>query len=76
MGPWRGIVAPKGTPEEILDIIADAYVKAFNDPEFKKAFEKAELPSNSWLNRKDFTEQVQTQTVELKKIIDEATAKE
>lgn len=76
MGPWRGIVAPKGTPEEVIDTIANAYIQAFNDPAFKEVFEKAGLPADSWKNREDFTKQVQTQSKELKKVIDEATAGE
>ncbi len=73
-GPWRGIAAPAGTPEDVLDTIADAYVKAFNDPEFKDNFAKAGLPSDSWLARPEFTKLVKEQAEDLKRVIDEATA--
>jgi len=74
MGPWRGIVAPKGTPEEVLDTIADAYVKAFNDPEFKANFEKAGLPTDSWLPRAEYTRVIKEQAEALKEVVKEATA--
>ena len=74
MGPWRGIVAPKGTPEDVLDTIADAYVKAFNDPEFKANFDKAGLPSDSWLPRAEYTKRVAEQAEALKEVVREATA--
>ncbi len=71
-GPWRGIAAPAGTPDDVLNTIADAYVKAFNDPEFKEYFGKAGLPYDSWLPRAEFTELVKEQAEVLKKTIEEA----
>ncbi len=35
-GSYRGYLAPKGTPKEIIDILADALEKVANDPEYKK----------------------------------------
>ncbi len=75
MGAWRGLAAPKGTPDEVIDIIADAFVKAFNDPEFKSNFEKAGLPSDTWLDRDGFTKLYKEQAELLKELIDEATGK-
>ena len=37
----RAIVAPKGTPQEIIDFYADAFKKAMEDPEYVDAAEKA-----------------------------------
>lgn len=75
MGPWRGIVAPKGTPEDAIQKIEAAYMKAFQDPEFKAAFDKAGLPSDTWSDRNAFKELVKKQTVELQQVIKEATTK-
>lgn len=33
---WRGIVAPKGTPEEVIKTIEDAYKKAYDDPAYQE----------------------------------------
>ncbi|UOQ91902.1 tripartite tricarboxylate transporter substrate binding protein [Halobacillus shinanisalinarum] len=36
---WRGLVAPEGTDEEILNYLTDALEKAFNEEDFQKAME-------------------------------------
>ncbi len=71
-GPWRGLAAPAGTPEDVLNAIADAYVKAFNDPEFKAAFEKAGMPADTWLGRAEFTDVYKGQAEVLKALVEEA----
>jgi tripartite-type tricarboxylate transporter receptor subunit TctC len=40
-GSARAIVAPKGTPQEVIDFYADAFKKAMEDPEYVEAAEKA-----------------------------------
>ncbi|MCJ7772093.1 MAG: tripartite tricarboxylate transporter substrate binding protein, partial [Desulfobacterales bacterium] len=40
-GTWRGILAPKGTPEDVLKVLRDAFKKTTEDPEFLADFEKA-----------------------------------
>ena len=40
-GSARAIVAPKGTPQEIIDFYADAFKQAMEDPEYVEAAEKA-----------------------------------
>jgi tripartite-type tricarboxylate transporter receptor subunit TctC len=37
---WNAMMAPKGTPKEIIDKIAAEFVKAVKDPEFVKALDK------------------------------------
>ncbi len=74
-GSWRGLVAPKGTPEEVLAKIADAFVKAFNDPAFSEAYTKAGLPANMWMNREDFTAHVENQKKDLAAVIAEIDVK-
>lgn len=41
----RGFAAPKGTPKEIIDKLADAFKKASADPEYLKQMEKMGLPA-------------------------------
>lgn len=43
-GSSRGISAPPGTPDEIIQILADACEKAANDPEFVEKALKAQQP--------------------------------
>jgi tripartite-type tricarboxylate transporter receptor subunit TctC len=43
-GSSRGISAPPGTPDEVVDILCDAFEKAAKDPEFLAQAEKAMLP--------------------------------
>lgn len=38
---WRGIGLPKGVPQEIKDIILDAFTKAYNNPEFQQRAQEA-----------------------------------
>lgn len=40
-GSARAIVAPKGTPQEVVDFYADAFKKAMEDPAYLEAAEKA-----------------------------------
>ena len=36
-GSYRGYLAPKGTPKEIVDVLADGLEKVSADPQFKQA---------------------------------------
>ena len=36
---WTGLFAPKDTPDEVVNIISDAYKKTLEDPEVVKTFE-------------------------------------
>lgn len=44
IGSWKGIAAPKGTPQEVLDALRNAFYQASQDNEFKAAMEEAGLP--------------------------------
>ena len=74
-GPWRGLVAPKGTPEEVVAAIEAAFLKAFADPEFVEAYGKAGLPASMWMNRADFTALVDQQKVDIAEVIAETGVK-
>jgi tripartite-type tricarboxylate transporter receptor subunit TctC len=42
-GSYRGYLAPKGTPREIVDTLADAMEKVASDPEYRKLCESNNL---------------------------------
>jgi tripartite-type tricarboxylate transporter receptor subunit TctC len=57
----RGFAAPKDTPKEIIDILAEAFRKAHEDPEYQAEMEKMGLPAKylgpeefGELNKKEF----------------------
>ena len=74
-GPWRGIVVPKGTPEDVIAKIEDAFVKAFHDPEFTEAYTKAGLPADMWMDRKGFTEMFKKQQEEIAAVVADVDVK-
>ncbi|RMF83441.1 MAG: tripartite tricarboxylate transporter substrate binding protein, partial [Nitrospinota bacterium] len=41
IGGWAGIAAPRGTPEEVLQVLYDAVTKAVNSPEFTQFIENS-----------------------------------
>ena len=49
----KGLVLPKGVPPEIKQKLADAFKKAYDDPQFKATAEKLKLEI-SYLNANDF----------------------
>ncbi|NEU29260.1 tripartite tricarboxylate transporter substrate binding protein [bacterium LRH843] len=40
VGAWRGIAVPKGTPQEVIDVLQDAFLKAAEDEEFVSFMDK------------------------------------
>ena len=44
MNSARGYVAPKGTPKEIVDFLADAFKKAMDEPDYIEEMESMGLP--------------------------------
>lgn len=52
-GSARGIVAPKGTPQEVIDFYVDAFRKTMQDPENIAAHEKAGM-SIQFLDNVDY----------------------
>lgn len=39
-GTWRGLAVPKGTPDEVTDVLTQAFMNAAEDPEFKEQMEE------------------------------------
>jgi len=50
---FRGLVAPKGTPPEVIKILEDACKKALDDPDYKKLYTN-NLQSPAYLNGQEF----------------------
>jgi tripartite-type tricarboxylate transporter receptor subunit TctC len=44
MGVWRGILAPNGLPDDILNKILNAFDKTIKDPALRADFEKGKVP--------------------------------
>ncbi|MDI6707148.1 MAG: tripartite tricarboxylate transporter substrate-binding protein, partial [Bacillota bacterium] len=56
----RGFAAPKGTPKEIIDILAEAFRKAAEDPEYLAEMEKMGLPAK-YLGPEEFGELIRSE---------------
>lgn len=52
----RGIVAKKGTPQEVIEVLQEVYAKAVETEDWKKFNEEQVALSSSYLNSEDFTE--------------------
>lgn len=61
-GSARGIVAPKGTPPEIIDFYVEAFRKTMQDPDNIAAHEKAGLSLN-FLDNKQYGELIKDQEI-------------
>lgn len=68
-GPWRGIAAPKGTPEEIIKKIETAFMKAFKSKEFIDAYRKADFFVDTYQNRAEFNALIEREKVQLPKLL-------
>ena len=57
MGMWRGLVAPKGTPPDVIQKLHEAFKKGMDDPAFtQKAKDMAVNPS--YLGPGDFGKRI------------------
>ena len=57
MGTWRGIGAPKDTPDEIIETLGKAFDQAMASEEFKSFMAKGAMTIHN-LNAKEFTDYV------------------
>ncbi len=67
-GTWRGIGAPKDTPDEIIKILGNAFDQAMATAEFKEFMEKGAMTIHP-LNAQEFTDFVKEDIKELSKLI-------
>ena len=63
-GTWRGIGAPKNTPDDVIETLGKAFDTAMASPEFKQFMEKGAMTIHN-LNAKEFTEFVAEDTKKL-----------
>jgi len=72
MGRWRGLCVKKGTPQEIINYLADVFKKSANDPTYK-AIEKASLLDlrPGWKGPEEFGKFWEEEYVRYKDIFDE-----
>lgn len=68
-GTNRGIVAPKGTPEDIIDKISNALEKIANNEHFIKRLEDLGTDVN-FKNTKDYKEFINSSTEEMKELLE------
>lgn len=69
-GTWRGLAVPKETPQEVKDILSDAFKKACEDEQFVNFMEKATL-GIYYLDAEEFRTFIDKDTELLSEIVDE-----
>ncbi|MBE3572508.1 MAG: tripartite tricarboxylate transporter substrate binding protein, partial [Moorella humiferrea] len=74
-GSYRGYLAPRGTPQEIINILADAMEKVANDPAFKKVCEDVNLEVK-FMKGDEYKSFLDKELANLKKVVDEMGLKE
>ena len=67
-GTWRGIGAPKDTPDAIIETLGKAFDQAMASDEFKSFMAKGAMTIHN-LNAQEFTDFVKQDTAELGKLI-------
>lgn len=69
IGTWRGIAAPKGTPQPVLDTLGDAFRKAAAEDSLKKFMAEQNL-GYVVADQKIFTEQIERDNATFKALIE------
>lgn len=62
VGIWHGIVAPKGTPKEVIQKWNKSLAKMFKDPKFIEKLRNMKV-TEGYMNSKDFTKFVKDESV-------------
>jgi putative tricarboxylic transport membrane protein len=62
---FRGVMAPKGTPPEVIDKLSGILKTAYDDPEFKK-YMQANYLVPAWKDKAEFAKLLETQTAQVK----------
>jgi len=61
IGAWRGLAAPKETPQAVVDVLADIVKTVMADKEFQQSMKKVEL-GLSYLNQTAYTAKIDQQS--------------
>ena len=69
-GTWRGLAVPKGTPQEVKDILAMAFEQGTKDQQFIDFMNKANLGIH-YLGADEFKKFIEEDTVLVSKIVEE-----
>lgn len=69
-GTWRGLAVPKGTPQEIKDILSNAFKAACEDKKFVDFMEKSSL-GIYYLDAEEFEKFIEKDTNLLSEIVEE-----
>lgn len=72
-GVWRGPIAPKGTPQDRIDILAEAFGKTVQDEAWRNEMLKARIPIVI-KKQKEFAKIIQEDAVKYKKIAEKLKA--
>jgi len=72
---FRAIITKAGVPPERLKILADAFHKAMNQPEWKKFSDKNECSPDSYMGPKEFGPWITSSYQELKEMVKETGVK-
>lgn len=67
-GTWRGIAAPKNTPDAVIDTLGKAFDQAMASPEFVQFMEKGAMTIHN-LDAQEFTQFVHQDTKDLGSLI-------
>ncbi|MGH3757608.1 Bug family tripartite tricarboxylate transporter substrate binding protein [Actinophytocola sp.] len=67
---WIGLLAPPGTPENVVRYLEDALRKVVADPEFVEAHKKESAEPPQFLGSADFGKRIQDETDVLQKVVD------
>ncbi|USD68318.1 tripartite tricarboxylate transporter substrate binding protein [Vibrio sp. SCSIO 43136] len=67
-GTWRGIGAPKNTPDEVIEVLGKAFDQAMASPDFKEFMEKGAMTIHN-MNAEEFTQFVKDDTKALGTLI-------
>jgi tripartite-type tricarboxylate transporter receptor subunit TctC len=68
---WNGLYAPKGTPDDVVQILHDAVIAAFKDPQVEEAFKKLHVQTRE-LSVEDFKTYVEAEHARWKDVITKA----
>lgn len=70
-----GLMAPKGTPKEVVDTLNKNVIEILNSPETTKRFEELALTRAKERTPEEFREYLTSEVAKWKKVIDDADAK-
>ena len=68
-GVWYGVLAPKGTPKEIVDKLADAFKKACQDSKVLEAWKKLYL-TPAYLGPEEFAQRIKKDAATNQKVVE------